>query len=427
MAENSNPADLPILIIGGGCNGLILAHALHIKGIRSIVFERDETLVPRRVYWGIALHWATVLLKSMVGPEKWKDVDRTMVDPYLKPAPVEYFSVLNGKTGELLAEKPAENLCRVLRSRLRSYAADGLPDLRFNKKLERISYAEDGKSVTAHFADGTSETGRLLIGADGSQSKVRRELVGVERAAVKRLPFVATFITASFPADYAVALRKIGGNALISLWPHPDNLLGALTLMDGIDKDHPENWRYTFYVAWQASLEEQAAEIASGMTIRDRLRQAKEKSKAFVDPIRKCFELLPDDHKEVYWVGLSNWDPSLPEHQWDNHGGLVTLIGDAAHPMTYHRGQGLSHGLADVHNLVKLLSNPEGRSQAEIINEYENEMRPRAGEEVRLSEMNTIMLHDGSKASESPMVKIGVSYGSGKTEQPHSAVAVKSN
>ncbi|KAI1477939.1 FAD/NAD(P)-binding domain-containing protein [Daldinia eschscholtzii] len=424
MAGNDQQADLPILIIGGGCNGLILAHALNRNGIRSIVFERDETIVSRRVYWGIGLHWATALLESLLGEERWKHIDQAMVDPYMKPAPVEYMPILNGKTGELLAKKPVENLRRVLRSRLRTFAAEELPDLRLGKKLERISYAEDGKSVTAHFADGTSETGRLLIGADGSQSRVRRELVGPERAAVKRLPLVATFITASFPADYAVSLRKIANNALVSLWPHPDNMCGALTLMDGIDKDHPENWRYTSYVAWQCSPEEQAAEVAAGMSIRDRLRQAKEKSKAFSNPIRRCFELLPDDHEEVYWFGLSNWDPSLPEHKWDNHNGLVTLVGDAAHPMTFHRGQGLSHGLVDLFNLVKLLTNPEGRSQAELIDAYEAEMRPRAGEEVQLSETNSIMLHDGPRITESPMVKRGLSYGSGSTEKPNSTVQV---
>ncbi|KAI0852376.1 FAD/NAD(P)-binding domain-containing protein [Daldinia vernicosa] len=422
MAENSKQEDLPILIIGGGCNGLVLAQALHVV-VHALSPSTTNDYYGRD--WGIALHWATALLESMVGKEKWSRVDETMVDPYIKPAKLEYFPILNGKTGELLTEKPAENLCRVLRSRLRKFAAEGLPDLRLNKKLERFSYADDGKSVTAYFSDGTSETGRLLVGADGSQSKVRRELVGLERAAVKRLPLVATFITASFSAEYAVALRKIAGNALISLWPHPDNMLGALTLMDGIEKDHPEKWRFTFYVAWPSSLEEQAAEVAAGVSIRDRLRKAKEKSKAFVNPIRKCFELLPDDHEEVYWVGLSNWDPTLPEHKWDNHGGLVTLVGDAAHPMTYHRGQGLSHGLADVYNLVNLLANPEGRSQAELIDAYESEMRPRAGEEVQLSEMNSIMLHDGSRATESPMVKIGLSYGSSKAEKPYSAVEVK--
>ena len=71
------------------------------------------------------------------------------------------------------------------------------------------------------------------------------------------------------------------------------------------------------------------------MNVRDRLRQVKEKSKAWKDPVRSALDWTPDDHDMVYYGPLANWDPSLEEHSWDNHGGKVTLAGDAAHPMTY--------------------------------------------------------------------------------------------
>ena len=79
---------------------------------------------------------------------------------------------------------------------------------------------------------------------------------------------------------------------------------------------------------------EQDAEAAV-MDPRERLRQAKDKSRCFADPIRSAYAWMPDDLDTVYYTPNANWDPSLPEHRWDNHAGLVTLVGDAAHPMTY--------------------------------------------------------------------------------------------
>ena len=50
------------------------------------------------------------------------------------------------------------------------------------------------------------------------------------------------------------------------------------------------------------------------------------------EPFRSVFNSIPKDAK--LWVDrLMHW-PTLP---WDNLGGKVTLVGDAAHPMTYRK------------------------------------------------------------------------------------------
>ncbi|KAI6089531.1 FAD/NAD(P)-binding domain-containing protein [Hypoxylon rubiginosum] len=417
MSENSKPAGLPVLIIGAGCGGLALAHGLLLKGIPFKVFERDPTLSPRNKRdWGIACHWASPMLASLLGEEKWSRINEALVDPHLPIKEVEKCPLYNGKTGELLNEMVLPNLHRILRGRLRSFIAEDAVDVQLGKTLERISYAEDGQSVTAHFADGTSETGRLLVGADGSQSRVRTLLVGPEHTKLKKLPLAATFITASFPRERALQLRG-SVHPIISAIIHPDNMMGMFAILDAADKEHPENWRFSFYISWPCSLEEQAAEAAAGMGVSERLQQGKEKSRAFADPLRTCYELVPDDSEAVYYGANGNWDPSLPEHAWDNRGGLVTLVGDAAHPMTYHRGQGLNHSIADVFKLVELLADQGSKPQAELINAYETEMRARGGEEVRLSEMNSLMLHNWAKVEQSPLIKRGVAFGSGNSKK----------
>ncbi|KAI2621628.1 FAD/NAD(P)-binding domain-containing protein [Hypoxylon sp. NC1633] len=414
MSKDRLSRELPILIIGAGCSGLALAHGLYLKGIPCKVFERDPTLSQRNGRdWGVACHWSAPMFASLLGEAKWSGISETLVDPYLSQPEIDMCPMQNGQTGEVLTHVPFPNLRRLLRSRTRAFlAADAdVVDVHYGKNLERISYADDGSSVTAHFADGTTETGRLVVGADGSNSQVRRLLLGLETAKLKRLPLVSTFVTASFPRAQALRLRNSGHPILMPI-VHPENMMAMFSTLDAADRDRPESWLFAFYISWPSSLEEQEAEAAAGMGVRERLRQVKEKGKLFADPLRSAFDSVPDDLDEVYYGNIGNWDPSLPEHEWDNHGGLVTLIGDAAHPMSFHRGQGLNHSIADSFKLWELLSNPENRSQADLIDAYESEMRPRGGEEVRLSELNSFMVHDWAKIKQSPLLKRGMAYGS---------------
>lgn len=92
-------------------------------------------------------------------------------------------AVLNAATGEVLARMGGVPLgspgffLRANRARLRKYLAQNVPIL-FNKNFE--SCTKDGAGVTAHFSDGTSARGSLLVGADGSSSKVRHHFLGPE-------------------------------------------------------------------------------------------------------------------------------------------------------------------------------------------------------------------------------------------------------
>lgn len=415
MATNGTTAasDLPVLIIGSGCCGLAMANGLTRAGIPCKVIERASEL--RRENdrdWGIACHWSAPILADLMGPEKWSRIKTVQCDPNMDTPDEDSLSVLNGATGEVVNHLQFPKVYRFLRSRLRALLAEDI-EVCFGKRLESLTYHENEddhqKYVTAHYADGTSERARLVVGADGSNSTVRRHLVGAEAAKLKQLGLNAIFINAAFSRERALYLRSF--HPITSIIAHPDNMMSVLLLLDAPERDVPEGWRFTFYISWRSAPEQQEAEAAV-MGVRERLRQAKDKSQLYADPIRKAHEWLPEDHDQVYWTRNMNWDPSLPEHAWDNHGGLVTLAGDAAHAMTYHRGQGLNHALDDAGKLVKLLTGSSERSQSEVIDIYETEMRARAGEEVRLSEMNSHMLHDWSQVKESPLMTRVLAKGS---------------
>jgi 2-polyprenyl-6-methoxyphenol hydroxylase-like FAD-dependent oxidoreductase len=367
----------------------------------------------------MGLHWASPIFQQIIGPDMWSQIHTINVDPNVPVAAQDALLFYNGATGEQLGSGiPVQYWHRLRRDKLRNLLATGL-DIRFSKRLAGISYSDsmsDGPGVTATFTDGTTLSGRILVGADGAHSTTRELLVGQSLAQVKRLPFAATFIQAQYTREQALFLRSFHPLYLAS--PHPNGLFAFFGLQDAPDVDLPENWTFFFYISWPSSLEQQDEE-AKTFSNSDRLKQVKDLAKVYTEPWKSAFEWLDDD-KEGWYMGLTVWDPETVV--WDNMQGRVTLVGDAAHPMTYQRGQGLNHSITDSGKLFNAINafagnvDVEGRSegaekrlgQAEAIDAYEKEMRTRGGEEVRLSEMNTRMLHDWAKLSESPLFKRGM-------------------
>jgi hypothetical protein len=74
------------------------------------------------------------------------------------------------------------------------------------------------------------------------------------------------------------------------------------------------------------------------------------------------------------------------------------------------RGQGLNHSITDSGKLLSaIMSFMSGEvAQKVAINAYETELKARGGEEVKLSEINTRMLHDWAKVLESPLFTAGM-------------------
>jgi 2-polyprenyl-6-methoxyphenol hydroxylase-like FAD-dependent oxidoreductase len=109
------------------------------------------------------------------------------------------------------------------------------------------------------------------------------------------------------------------------------------------------------------------------------------------------------------YVG-KQWSP-LSSQGWDNHGGRITLPGDATHSMLPHRGQGLNNAIADADYLVSAIISvvmDRDKPAQEAIDVYEAEMRPRGGKEVELSFGQAMKSRDvGTLATESPVFKVG--------------------
>ncbi|KAF2650604.1 FAD/NAD(P)-binding domain-containing protein [Lophiostoma macrostomum CBS 122681] len=359
----------------------------------------------------MGLHWGLNPLRYLVPEDILSHIESTQVDPHVPTSDNDRLPMINGQTGDMIIEIKSSKFYRLRRDKFRRMLMGGI-DIRWGKKITNVSYSDDKLTVTAKFEDGTSDTGSILVATDGPHSKVRTLLVGEEAAKVTPIDFASTMCFTQHTREHALYLRAKPHNPLYQVAPHPEGCCAWLSLHDGDDKEHPENWTFFHYISFPEPREE-----INTRSNREHIAHQKAMARKFVDPWRSVFEWMPDD-MDVWYSKLRNWDPSLPEHAWDNRAGRVTLAGDAAHPMTFQRGQGLNHALQDSFTVCKAIeefwgSRDEGEAaliqkRTDALASYEAEMKARAGEEVRLSGENSLAMHDWSLLSKSPSLTKGM-------------------
>jgi len=301
----------------------------------------------------MGLHWGLPILKSLIPESAVAQLQSTQVDPNTPTKPLDTLAFLNGKTGEVMFAPQIPNFHRLRRSKLRALLCQEL-DIRWNKRLKDIVVEDDGKSVTTVFEDGQHVTGRLVIGADGSKSSVRKILLGPEPAATLRLPYSATFVQARYTREQALFLRSF--HPLYIAAPHPDGLFAFFGLQDAPEVDKPEGWTFFFYFSWNSPIEQQTRE-AKIMGNTERLAQVKKLATGYTEPWKSAFAWVAED-QPVWNVDMAVWDPSLPGHAWNTENGRVTLAGDAAHPMTYRKNYGRNSRTPLISNRKRTRSKP---------------------------------------------------------------------
>ncbi len=130
MARRDLKDVTPVLIVGAGISGLLLAQYLRKEQIAFQIFERDADLATRGVGWGLTLHWSLPALRSLL-PE---NLVRRLPEAYVDRAAVERgetsaFPFFDLSTGELKASTPAapeSQRIRVSRERLRHLLSAGI-------------------------------------------------------------------------------------------------------------------------------------------------------------------------------------------------------------------------------------------------------------------------------------------------------------
>lgn len=372
MADSS----FRVVIIGGGIGGLCLAQGLRKAGVRVSVFERDRS--PTARLQGYRIHVSprgARALQQCLPNHLWQAfADSCGRSPHS-------FRFLTHRMEELLrVESPegseAERHYSASRSRLRQVLLTGLDEVvHFDRVFSRYEVLTDGR-VRAHFEDGRTADGDVLVGADGGNSRVRRQL-----------------LPGAQPVD--TGIRALGGKVVLDKRTRaelPSSLLQGPTLVrapgaramflavqeligpngradsgDGAGNDRLPVASLPFddnqsYLMWGLSGRGADSGLPShpGQMANDDLRDL---------ALRVCSDWHPDFSRMIRMtdpatIGVLAIRTSLPVKPWPT--GRVTLIGDAIHSMTPYRGIGGNVALRDASLLARKLADA-GRGEVSLI------------------------------------------------------------
>jgi 2-polyprenyl-6-methoxyphenol hydroxylase-like FAD-dependent oxidoreductase len=381
------------LIIGGGIGGLCLAQGLKRAGISVAVYERDQSA-----------HFRSQGYRIHINPEGSRALHACLPDNLFnlfvatsgKPTTGRFASFdshlreLNSRPlRQSVATSPFSISTEVNRLTLREILLAGLEDsIHFNKTLERIEQMSDGE-VCAHFADGSSARGEMLIGADGIGSVVRQFVLPDAR--LSKLGFAIYGKTPLTPQ----AIKWIPEDLITGFSRVTDP--GGIAMMFGAYRKREEFSQATAEFAPRLHLTETHDYLM--WTFRASLEQLGLTDEQFwhADSVilhAAVSELVKNWHPSLRSIAAEadipatfsvGFHASEPVKPWTTT--RVTLLGDAIHTMPPFRGVGANTALRDADLLSrKLIGVAESRMTLfQATSEYEEEMRRYGFEAVKNS------------------------------------------
>jgi 2-polyprenyl-6-methoxyphenol hydroxylase-like FAD-dependent oxidoreductase len=317
----------PVLIAGGGIGGLAAALGLAQKGIRSILLEKASQL--GEIGAGIQL-----------GPNAFHAFDYLGVGEAARSMAVyiDQLRLMDALTAEEITHV---DLGDAFRARFRNpYAVVHRGDLHgvflracqshelieLRVSSEVVGYDQDGSSVTARLANGERVTGRLLIGADGLWSNVRKQVVADGPPLVSgHTTYRSVIPTEQMPED-------LRWNAA-TLWAGPKCHIVHYPL---------SGWKVFNLVV---TYHNDAPEPVAGKPVSD-----EEVMQGFGHIHQRAQEIIRHGKNWRLWV-LCDRDPV---ERWVD--GRVALLGDAAHPMLQYFAQGACQAMEDAVCLSHMLA-----------------------------------------------------------------------
>ena len=312
-----SPSPLRVAVVGGGIGGAAAAYALSRHGIDVGLYEQAPALT--EVGAGVALqpNGIRMLRHLGLGSELMRFGARWR-DPQIRRADGSLIAVM-------WADEAAEIECYGLhRADLLSMFVARLPAATIATDHQCVAFEQDEREATITFANGRRVTADVIVAADGIHSKLQAFVVPP---------------SAPLPSG-SIAYRGLVAAASVA-WPP-----GAMRNWLGPGKHflvYPvragELINYVGFVSTDELMQESWSAAGDPVVL----------ARAFIgwDPM---VEAITAQATATFRWGLYDREP-LPN--WTR--GRLTLLGDAAHPMLPHVGQGANQAIEDAVALATVL------------------------------------------------------------------------
>lgn len=377
-----------VAIIGAGIGGTALAVACLHRKIPFTLYERDASFNARSQGYGLTLQQAS---KAIKGFGLFS----------LKNGVVSTRHLVHTTDGKVIGEwgmrkwlQPKDESSKkntnihIARQSLRAELLEQLHThnaIKWGHQL--VSFKTHDAGVTLNFeVNGNSkiEKADLIVGADGIRSQIRNLTIGEQQT----------------PLQYLGCIVILGICPLESIKDNNHHLLDSATVFQTAN-GHERIYMMPYdsdSIMWQLSfpMSENDAKNLSSLGANALKKEACKRTK-WHDPIPQILEATAEGEISGYPV----YDRALlqPEllKQWEQ----MTLIGDAAHPMSPFKGQGANQALLDALALARGIARgcrpksqwKEVGIRKSVLNQFEADMLERSASKVTDSAKAADFLH----------------------------------
>ncbi|MFE3868361.1 FAD-dependent oxidoreductase [Flavobacterium sp. LS2P90] len=388
-----------VAIIGGGIGGVALAVACLHRGIPFTLFERDSNFDARSQGYGLTLQQASKAIGGLgifsleEGVISTRHVVHTTDGKVIGEWGVRKWMQTDEKT--FLKRTNVHIARQSLRLALLEQLG-GNNAVQWGYQLVDIKKCE-GEGIDLTFeVNGQIQRSKadLVIGADGIRSSVRRLLIGEEITPLRYLGCIVILGICPLSAleglnnsllDSATVFQTANGNERIYIMPYTSD-----SVMWQLSFPMPEKEAKALSAQGPQALKEEACRRTQ-----------------WHDPIPQILAATLETQISGYPV----YDRELLQSELLEKGEQVTLIGDAAHPMSPFKGQGANQALLDALLLARgILKGCNSLSQwrkagirDSVLTEFESEMLERSASKVKDSAAaaqflhSEIVLHEGDE------------------------------
>lgn len=365
--------DLRIAIIGAGIGGLSLGLALRERGLTADIYEQ----APQLTEVGAAIGLAANANREYARLGLLDKLEAVSTNPteliYRDWHSGNRIAAFPSRNENAYVERFGAPWLGIHRADLQVILSQAFGVEKLHLGTRIVNIIEDNASVVLEFANGRVEHADLVVGADGVRSTVRRWVTGAEDAVYSGTSAFRGVV----PTDN---LRSLPDPYAIQFWMGPDAHL--LHYAIGGEGD---------YVNFFAVVEGPKIWVHEGSTVEVPEEVPVASFRGWHPAVT---EMIRASDSALRWA-LTTVRPLL---RW--YRGRVVILGDAAHGMLPHHGQGANTSIEDAFTLAALLAESDPDDLQTTFSRYQDMRRVRTRIIQRSSHVTNSLLHipDGPAA-----------------------------